>query len=53
MKLLPLLILLTACAGDQELAQKHHCEMVALWEESSGELGWPDYNKTVDSYCQA
>ena len=38
---------------DQDLELKHHCEMVALWEESNGELGWPDYNKTVDSYCQA
>lgn len=29
-----------------------HCQMVALWAESNGERGWPDYNETAQ-YCPA
>jgi hypothetical protein len=47
--LLIILFALTACqpSTDQDLDAallKHHCEMVALWTSSAGELGWPDYN---------
>jgi hypothetical protein len=43
--LLIILFALTACDHDLDAAAlKHHCEMVALWTSSAGELGWPDYN---------
>lgn len=29
---------------DQDLEQKHYCEMVQIYRESGGEFGWPDYN---------
>jgi hypothetical protein len=47
--LLIILFALTACqpSSDHDLdaaVLKHHCEMVALWTNSAGEMGWPDYN---------
>jgi hypothetical protein len=33
-------------------AQQMHCQMIALWENSQGEFGWPDYNNTGDQ-CHA
>jgi hypothetical protein len=44
------LITLAACVDaqdDQDLDLKHHCEMVGIYRETNGELGWPDYNKTA------
>ena len=32
---------------DQDLALKHHCEMVQIYRDSGGEYGWPDYNNTA------
>lgn len=34
-------------ADDQDLEQKHHCEMVQIYRDSNGEFGWPDYNNTA------
>jgi hypothetical protein len=28
-------------------ALRQHCQMVALWESSRGEYGWPDYNRSA------
>ena len=41
--------ILLASASDSELKQdedKNYCEMVALYEQSNGDLGWPDYKNT-------
>lgn len=27
--------------------QELHCGMVQMWNETSGEFGWPDYNNTA------
>jgi hypothetical protein len=31
---------------DVEVA-KQHCSMVKLWNDTSGEYGWPDYNNSA------
>ncbi len=41
--------ILLASASDSDIEQdteKNYCEMVALYEQSNGDLGWPDYKNT-------
>lgn len=41
--------ILLASASDSDLEQdteQNYCEMVALYEQSNGDLGWPDYKNT-------
>jgi hypothetical protein len=33
------------------LEQLEYCQMHALWLDSAGDKGWPDYNGTFDQYC--
>jgi len=30
-----------------------YCEMVELFNQTGGEVGWPDYKETFDKECQA
>lgn len=34
-----------------ELQQRQYCEMHALWLDSGGELGWPDFHETFAARC--
>jgi len=41
--------ILLASASDSDVEQdteQNYCEMVALYEQSNGDLGWPDYKNT-------
>jgi len=41
--------ILLASASDSQLEQdseQNYCEMVALYQQSNGDLGWPDYKNT-------
>jgi hypothetical protein len=41
--------ILLVSANDSELerdADQNYCEMVALYEQSNDDLGWPDYKNT-------
>lgn len=41
--------ILLASASDSDIEQdteQNYCEMVALYEQSNGDLGWPDYKNT-------
>jgi hypothetical protein len=29
-----------------------YCEMVATYNQTGGQYGWPDYKKTFDKYCE-
>lgn len=42
-----ILVITAPLADDQDLALKHHCEMVQIYRDSGGEYGWPDYNNTA------
>jgi len=32
-------------------ANTEYCEMVELWNNSNGDLGWPDYKNTYNRDC--
>ena len=32
--------------------QARYCEMVSAWQDSGGEIGWPDYNGNYDEVCK-
>lgn len=41
--------ILLASASDSDIEQdteQNYCEMVALYEQSNGDLGWPNYKNT-------
>lgn len=41
--------ILLASTSDSDIEQdteQNYCEMVALYEQSNGDLGWPDYKNT-------
>lgn len=46
------LIVSTMDYNDEVLAQSNYCEMVDIFNESNGEHGWPDYNKTYETECK-
>jgi hypothetical protein len=36
----------------QEDADQNYCEMVTLYQQSNGDLGWPDYQNTFEKGCK-
>lgn len=36
-----------------QMQQKQYCQMVHDWQQSGGEVGWPDYDKAYDVACNA
>jgi len=38
-------------AKEQQTQNAHYCEMVALWKQTNGEQGWPDYNRSFKTAC--
>ena len=45
--LLGSILLASTCDSDIEQdTEQNYCEMVALYEQSNGDLGWPDYKNT-------
>jgi len=51
--ILSLLALLPESEIDvMQMEVEQHCEMVALWESTDGDLGWPDYNNSYERECK-
>jgi hypothetical protein len=49
------LILFAPMPPETDLEQQEadlYCEMVATYNQTGGEYGWPDYKKTFDKYCE-
>jgi|TARA_R110000796_G_C14229998_1_gene395845 hypothetical protein len=47
--------ILLVSASDSELEQdadQEYCEMVTLFQQSNGDLGWPDYKNTYEKGCK-
>ena len=47
--------ILLVSASDSELQQdadQEYCEMVTLFQQSNGDLGWPDYQNTYQKGCK-
>ncbi|MNQ24549.1 hypothetical protein D3C85_377450 [compost metagenome] len=39
-------------AADERVAAcQEYCEMVQLWKDTKGDLGWPDYRKAFEEEC--
>ena len=36
----------------QQDADQNYCEMVTLYQQSNGDLGWPDYQNTFEKGCK-
>lgn len=54
--LLVLIVLIIAIAvmrghDEEDLAQRHYCEMVTLYKQNPS-TGWPDYEGTYDQLCR-
>tara|TARA_R110000782_G_scaffold107909_2_gene196306 strand:+ start:355 stop:540 length:186 start_codon:yes stop_codon:yes gene_type:complete len=48
--------ILLVSANDSELQQdadQEYCEMVTLFQQSNGDLGWPDYQNTFEKGCDS
>lgn len=37
---------------DRAMAWVEYCEMVALYKDTRGEYGWPDYKGTYEEECK-
>jgi len=52
------LFILAACAvstfdyDDEEQQRQLYCNMYAIFQESNGEYGWPDYNSNAAEICE-
>ena len=47
--------ILLVSANDLDLerdADQNYCEMVTLYQQSNGDLGWPDYKNTFKKGCK-
>jgi hypothetical protein len=47
--------ILLVSANDSEIQQdadQNYCEMVTLYQQSNGDLGWPDYQNTFEKGCK-
>lgn len=51
--LLGVILLLSVSDSEiQEDADQNYCEMVTLFHQSNGDLGWPDYLNTFEKECE-
>ena len=46
------IITLGYAVDDRNEQREEYCEMVALYKETRGELGWPDYRDAFDLECK-
>tara|TARA_R110000822_G_scaffold144974_2_gene283763 strand:+ start:290 stop:472 length:183 start_codon:yes stop_codon:yes gene_type:complete len=47
--------ILLVSISDSEIEQdadQNYCEMVTLFQQSNGDLGWPDYKNTYEKGCK-
>ena len=47
-----ILLLSVSDSEIQEDADQNYCEMVTLYQQSNGDLGWPDYQNTFEKGCK-
>jgi hypothetical protein len=46
------IITLGYAVDDRNEQRQEYCEMVALYQETRGDLGWPDYRAAFDLECK-